>query len=139
MRRALIPWVLFGLALVAIAVPMAEGTSSAKDPRVAGLVKKVSALTKRVAVLEVRSACISVTGVTSYGAPSSNDGYLYHRAADPADTIALTTALDYTEQGGTPQALMAVVDPKCVTGSRTLYRITPVRAHKSALYRAAAR
>ena len=137
MRRALIPWVLFGLALVAIAVPMAEGTSSAKDPRVAGLVKKVNALTKRVAVLEVRSACIAVAGVTSYGAPSQNDGYLYKRAND-ATNVYLETAIDFTEQGGTPQALMAVVDPKCVTGSRTLYRTTSGRAHKSALYRAAA-
>ena len=39
MRRALIPWLLLGLALVAIVVPMAQGTSSAKDPRVAGLIK----------------------------------------------------------------------------------------------------
>jgi hypothetical protein len=135
MRRALIPWLLFGLALVAIAVPIAEGTSSAKDPRVAGLIKKVNALQKRVAALEVRSACISVTGVTSYGAPSQNDGYLYHRAADPADTLVLTTSLDFTEQGGTPSALMAVVDPKCVTGSRTLYRAAPAPARKTAVYR----
>jgi hypothetical protein len=137
MRRALIPWLLFGLALVAVAVPIAEGTSSAKDPRVAGLIKKVNALTKRVAVLEVRSACISVTGVTSYGVPAQNDGYLYKRSSDPTN-LYLETALDFTEQGGTPQALMAVVDPKC-TGSRTLYRAAPARGHKSAVYRGSVR
>jgi hypothetical protein len=138
MRRALIPWLLFGLALVAVAVPIAEGTSSAKDPRVAGLIKKVNALTKRVAVLEVRSACISVTGITSYGVPAQNDGYLYKRAND-AENLYLETAVDFTEQGGTPQALMAVVDPKCVTGSRTLYRAAPSRGHKSAVYRGSVR
>lgn len=121
MRRALVPWVVVGLALVAIAVPIAQGTSSAKDPRVAGLVKKVTALTKRVAVLEVRSACISVQGIQQFGT-TENEGYLYRRATDPPDTLQLTTALDYPVQGQTPQLLMAVVDPKCVTGSRTLYR-----------------
>jgi hypothetical protein len=139
MRRALIPWLLLGMALVAIAVPIAQGTSSAKDPRVAGLIKKVNALQKRVAALEVRAACISVTGVTSYGAPSQNDGYLYHRAADPPDTLVLTTSLDFTEQGGTPAALMAVIDPKCVSGSRTLYRAAPASGHRSALYRSSIR
>ena len=138
MRRALIPWLLFGLALVAVAVPIAQGTSSAKDPRVAGLIKKVNALTKRVAVLEVRSACITVTGVTSYGAPTQNDGYLYHRATDPSGQNILTTALDFTEQNGTPHALMAVVDPKCVSG-RTLYRTTSLRGHKSAAFRGSVR
>jgi hypothetical protein len=137
MRRALIPWLLFGLALVAIAVPIAQGTSSAKDPRVAGLIKKVNQLTKRVAVLEVRSGCISVTGVTSYGAPTQNDGYKYHRATDPSDQLILTTALDFTEQNGTPHALMAVIDPKCVgsVGSRTLYGTISLRGHKTAVFR----
>src|SRR5919197_3237865 len=118
MRRALIPWLLFALALVAIAVPIAQGTSSAKDPRVAGLIKKVNALSKQVAALTVRSNCISVQGIQQFGA-AENEGYLYKRATDPQGTVVLTTAIDYPAQGQTPQLLMAVVDPKCVTtGSR---------------------
>jgi hypothetical protein len=124
MRRALIPWLLFGLALVAIAVPIAQGTSSAKDPRVAGLIKKVNALQKQVAALTVKSNCIGVQGIQEFGTGEA-EGYLYHRASDPPDTLILTSALDYPEQGQTPQFLMAIVDPKCVTGTRTLYRSGP--------------
>jgi hypothetical protein len=136
MRRALIPWVLFGLALVAIAVPMAQGTTSAKDPRVAGLIKKVNALTKRVAVLETRSACISVVGIAQFGAPAQADGYMYKRAADQPGSFINTTALDGVAQGQTAQLLMAVVDPKCVTGSRTLYRTARAPTHRTAVYSA---
>jgi hypothetical protein len=124
MRRALIPWALLGLALVAIAVPIAQGTSSAKDPRVAGLIKKVNALQKQVAVLTARSNCISAQGIQQFG-QAENEGYLYHRASDPPDAVVLTSALDYPEQGQAPQFLMAVIDPKCVTGTRTLYRSGP--------------
>jgi hypothetical protein len=121
MRRALIPWLLFALALVAIAVPIAQGTSSAKDPRVAGLIKKVNALSKQVAALTVRANCISVQGIQQFGA-GDNEGYLFQRATDPQGTLVLTTAIDYPEQGQTPQLLMATVDPTCVTGTRALYR-----------------
>jgi hypothetical protein len=121
MRRALIPWLLFALALVAVAVPIAQGTSSAKDPRVAGLIKKVNALQKQVAVLTARSQCISAQGIQQFGA-ADNEGYLFQRATDPQGTVILTTALDFPVQGQPPQLLMATVDPKCV-GTRTLYRV----------------
>jgi hypothetical protein len=121
MRRALIPWLLFGLALVAVAVPIAQGTSSAKDPRVAGLIKRVNALQKQVAALTVKSNCIGAQGIQQFGT-AENEGYVYHRASDPPDTFVLTSGLDFPEQGQTPQLLMATVDPKCVTGTRTLYR-----------------
>ena len=120
MRRALIPWLLFALALVAIAVPIAQGTSSAKDPRVAGLIKKVNALSKQVAALTVRSNCISVQGIQQFGA-ADNEGYLYQRATDPPGTVVLTTAIDYPVQGQAPQLLMAIVDPACVS-KHMLYR-----------------
>ena len=47
MRQAKLPWLLFVLALVAIVVPIAQGTSSAKDPRVPGLTKRVAALDRK--------------------------------------------------------------------------------------------
>src|SRR6266516_775064 len=106
MRRALIPWVLLGLAAVAIAVPMAQGTSSAKDPRVAGLIKKVNVLQKQVAALTVKSNCIGIQGLQQFGA-ADNEGYLFQRATDPQGTVVLTTAIDYPVQGQTPQLLMA--------------------------------
>ena len=92
MRRALIPWLLLGLALMAIVVPMAQGTSSAKDPRVAGLIKKVNVLQKQVAALIVKSNCIAAQGVVLRGTPASQDGYVYKRAADPSPQVALHDA-----------------------------------------------
>jgi hypothetical protein len=121
MKRALVPWLLLGLALVAIAVPMAQGTSSAKDPRVAGLIKKVNVLQKQVAALIVKSNCLGYQGVVLRGTPASQDGYVYKRAADTAPGW-LYTALDAPATGETPSALLARVDPSCVPPSRALYR-----------------
>jgi phosphatidate phosphatase APP1 len=43
---------LFAAAAIAVAVPTAQGTTAAKDPRVTKLTKQVNALKKRVGVLE---------------------------------------------------------------------------------------
>src|ERR671935_1256056 len=112
MRRALIPWLLLGLALVAIAVPIAQGTSSAKDPRVAGLIKKVNVLQKQVAALIVKSNCLSAQGIVLRGTPSNQDGYVYKRAGDDTN-LWLYTALDAPATNETPSALMAKIDPSC--------------------------
>ena len=129
MRRVLIPWILLGLALVAIVVPMAQGTSSAKDPRVAGLIKKVNALQKRVNALTVKSSCLGAQGVVLRGTPASQDGYVYKRAADPTAQW-LYTALDAPATGETPTALFATVNASCVTPGRALYRAgRPLVAH----------
>jgi hypothetical protein len=121
MRRALIPWLLLGLALPAIVVPMAQGTSSAKDPRVAGLIKRVNALQKQVNALIVKSKCLGAQGVVLRGTPASQDGYVYKRAADPTPQW-LYTAFDAPATGEAPTALFARVDPSCVGSSRALYR-----------------
>jgi len=128
MRRALIPWLLLGLALVAIVVPMAQGTSSAKDPRVAGLIKRVNVLQKRVAALTERSNCLGAQGVVLRGAPASQDGYVYKRAAD-ATPGWLYTALDAPATGETPSALLATVNASCVTPGRVLYAHGSLVAH----------
>jgi hypothetical protein len=120
MRRAL-PWLLFGLALVAIVVPMAQGTSSAKDPRVAGLIKQVNVLRKQVAALTQKSNCLGAQGVVLRGTPASQEGYVYKRAADPTPQW-LYTALDAPATGETPSALFATVSSSCVTSSRAFYR-----------------
>jgi hypothetical protein len=121
MRRGLIPWLLLGLAVVAIVVPMAQGTSSAKDPRVAGLIKKVNVLRKQVAALTQKANCLGAQGVVLRGTPMSQDGYVYKRAADPTAQW-LYTALDAPATGETPSALFATVSASCVTPARALYR-----------------
>ena len=129
MKRALVPWLLLGLALVAIVVPMAQGTSSAKDPRVAGLIKRVNALQKQVNALIVKSKCLGAQGVVLRGTPASQEGYVYKRAADAAPQW-LYTALDAPATGETPSALFATVNASCVTPSRALYRADgPLAAH----------
>src|SRR5919206_3437085 len=120
MRRALVPWLLLGLALVAIVVPLAQGTSSVKDPRVAGLIKQVNVLRKQVAALTVKSNCLGYQGVVLRGTPASQDGYVYKRAADPTPQW-LYTALDAPSTGETPSALFATVNASCVSPSRALY------------------
>ena len=130
MRRALVPWLLLGLALVAIVVPMAQGTSSAKDPRVAGLIKRVNALQKQVNALVVKSNCLGYQGVVLRGTPASQDGYVYKRAADAAPGW-IYTALDAPATGETPTALFARVDPACVAPGRVLYRSAhPMRSSR---------
>ena len=130
MRRVLIPWLLLGLALVAIVVPMAQGTSSAKDPRVAGLIKQVNVLRKQVAALTQKSNCLGAQGVVLRGTPASQEGYVYKRAAD-ATPQWLYTALDAPATGETPTALFATVSSSCVTPSRALYRTGGLVAHST--------
>jgi hypothetical protein len=133
MRQAKLPWLLFVLALVAIVVPMAQGTSSAKDPRVPGLIKRVAALEKQVTALNAKSNCITVVGIAQFGAPTQADGYEYKRGTDAPGTFIVTTALDLTAQGQTPQLLMAVIDPTCVSaGNRELFRTAAAPSHRFA-------
>jgi hypothetical protein len=119
MRRAFIPWLVVGLALVAIAVPIAQGTSSAKDPRVAGLIKKVNALNKQVAALVVKSNCLGAQGIVLRGTVAT-EGYAF--TADSGATFVLRSAFDAPVTGETPQGLFATVNPACAGGSHTLYR-----------------
>src|SRR5438270_6058178 len=135
MRQAKLPWLLFVLALVAIVVPMAQGTSAAKDPRVPGLIAKVNTLQKAVAALIVKSNCIGVQPVVLRGM-TANEGYLFKKATDDTN-LYLQTAVDAPATGETPQQLMAVVDPKCVTGSKAFARSTSSWSSRSATYRAA--
>src|SRR5947208_8395267 len=128
MRQAKLPWLLFVLALVAIVVPIAQGTSSAKDPRVAGLLKRVTALEKHSATLQkavdalvTKSNCIGVQGVVLRG-QTANEGYLFKKATDETN-LYLQTAVDAPAQGETPQQLMAIIDPSCVTGSKSFSRV----------------
>ena len=139
MRQAKLPWLLFVLALVAIVVPIAQGTSSAKDPRVAGLVKRVTALEKHDAALQkavnaliTKSNCIGVQGVVLRG-QTANEGYLFKKATDDTN-VYLQTAVDAPATGETPQQLMAIVDPACVTGSKAFSRVGHAWRSRTSVY-----
>src|SRR5438874_12533268 len=100
MRQAKLPWLLFVLALVAVVVPIAQGTSSAKDPRVAGLIKRIGSLEKRstalekqVTVLTAAAGCLGYQALVHRGNPAAQDGYLYAKAGD-TQNLYLFTAYD---------------------------------------------
>ena len=131
MRQAKYPWLLFVLAVAAIAVPIAQGTSSAKDPRVPALARKVAvlqgdvaalkddvntlqrslgALKKQTDALATKADCIGVQGTVLRG-QGANEGYIY--TTNGGTDTQLSTAFDATLPGETPDLLMAVVDPQC--------------------------
>jgi hypothetical protein len=143
MRQVKLPWLLFVLALVAIVVPIAQGTSAAKDPRVAGLIKRIGSLEKRSTALEKQvtiltgaQGCIGVQPLVHRGNPAAQDGYLYAKAGDP-NNLYLFTAYDAPAQGEAPTQLMAIVNPQCVASSKSFFRTNRAVASKSAPYRQA--
>ena len=134
MRQAKLPWLLFALALVAIVVPIAQGTSTAKDPRVAGLIKRVGALEKQVTILTAAQGCIQVQPLVHRGNPAVQDGYLYAKAGDSTN-LYLFTAYDAPLQGEAPTQLMAIVNPQCVSANKSFFRTNGAVVSKSAPYR----
>jgi hypothetical protein len=108
---------------------MAQGTASAKDPRVGGLIAKVNALQTKVAGLQqqvtdlktqsdaqrAKSECLKAQGVVLRGT-AANEGYLYKKAADPSN-LYLYSAFDAPDQGEAPQLYFATVASTCVTAS----------------------
>jgi outer membrane murein-binding lipoprotein Lpp len=148
MRRARYVALLTGVAAIAIAVPIAQGTSGAKDPRVTKLIKTVNALKGQVASLRSEAdalrtdvdalkqtagtlttglgslqSCVKYKAlpVTDYGTAAA-EGYVY--ATDNGANLFLTTALDITAQGQTPQLWLNEVNPSCVSASASARRTT---------------
>jgi outer membrane murein-binding lipoprotein Lpp len=141
MGRTKLLLLLGGMAAIAVTVPIAQGTTAAKDPRVGGLIKKVnalqasvrslqsdigslksdvgaltsdvSALKQTVATLQGNMSCLQykVLPVSQYGT-ASGEGYVY--ATDSGANLFLVTALDVTQSGQTPGAWVDVVNPSCV-------------------------
>lgn len=82
-----------------------QGKVTALETGGAALQSAVTAVQSSVGSL---NTCLKykVMPVTSY------DGYVY--TADGGKTLGVTTALDVTEQGQTPQGYAAMVNPSCV-------------------------
>jgi outer membrane murein-binding lipoprotein Lpp len=147
---------LLAVAAVAVTVPIAQGTTGAKDPRVTKLTKQVSALKTRVGSLESTVGTLKTDNAalksdvatlkadvaalkTSVGSlqtsqqamqtdiscvrfaatpvvlrgQASDDGYLFKRSGDTTN-IWLYTAMDTANQGETPGAWLAMVNPSCL-------------------------
>ena len=130
--------VLLAFVILAFSVPLAQSSTTGTPQRLATLERQVRVLQAGLAKVKLRLACLSkAAAITSYGVPSSNEGYLYQRPTATPSTFP-TTALDFTLQGDKPDALLAVVNPKCVTASATVtalqrkssqHRVPLVRLH----------
>jgi hypothetical protein len=141
MVRAKHVLLLVAVAAIAVAVPIAQGTTSAKDPRVTKLIKQVNALKSQVSSLQsdvgtLKSNVATLTqagtslqaditclkhgavGVIARG-KATNEGYLFKRANDDVN-VYLYEALDVTAQGETADAIFPSLDPSCVKSFHTL-------------------
>ena len=109
--------VLLAFVILAFSVPLAQSSTTGTPQRLAKLEKQVRVLQSQMKSANKRLGCVSkAASITSYGVPSSNEGYLYQRPTATPSQFP-TTALDFTLQGDKADALVAVVDPKCVTST----------------------
>jgi hypothetical protein len=146
---------LVAVAAIAVAVPIAQGTTSAKDPRVTKLIKQVNALKSQVSTLQsdVGTLKSNVATITQAGASlqadvtclkhgavsvidrgkATDEGYLYKRAND--NTIYLYEGLDFVAQGETADAIFPSLDPSCVKTFHTLAVRSAARTERLSAYR----
>ncbi|SRR5712691_5130092 len=126
MRRFL---VLAVTALVAVGLYAASagGTQQAVTPgQFAALSKKVAALQKQVTSLKADFACLTALGVAGFS-DQQNFGYVYKKSDG---SFIITSALDVTAQGQTPEHQLAQIDPSCVSALRFARASAPA-AHRS--------
>lgn len=115
--------VLVAFAVLAIAVPFAQSSPTGTTQRLAKLEKQVRTLRAQMKNVRTQVACVNgAVPVSSYGVPTSGEGYVYRRPGTPTPNDIVTTALDFTQQGEAAQILVASVNHKCVT-SRASYAV----------------
>ena len=108
--------VVVAVALTSAAVPIAQGTSDSVPSRLTAVERKVTKLRTDLTTLQrtviLLRGCITAVPVTSYG--TETEGFVYR---SPTEGEFLTSALDVTDQGDQPSAIMATLKPECVTAA----------------------
>ena len=123
------------VALVAVgAVQFAASATSRSTKSIPSRVKtleaKVRTLTAAIAQLQTRVGCLGAQGVTQWGNPPGNQGYVY---TNDGVTFGITTAFDAPAPGQTPTFYAATVNPSCVSGSqKQAFKLGHVVAHRTA-------
>ena len=106
------------VVLVSAAVPIAQGTSDSIPSRLTAVERKVTRLQRDLATtrqtITVLRGCITAVRITTYGGLET-EGYLYRNTAEGREF--LTSALDFTDEGDQPSAIMATLKPECVTAA----------------------
>jgi hypothetical protein len=107
------------VALVSAAVPIAQGTSESIPTRLKSVELKITKLQRDVRTMQTTvtflRGCITAAPISSYGGLDT-EGYVYRNTAENREF--LTSALDVTEQGDQPDAIMATLKSECVSQAR---------------------
>jgi hypothetical protein len=119
------------VALVSAAVPIAQGTSDSIPSRLTAVERKVRKLQTDLATTQRTVAalrgCITAVAISDYGGLET-EGYVYRNTGENREF--LTSALDVTDQGDQPDAIMATLRPECVT--QALSRTPSAKADRRA-------
>jgi hypothetical protein len=120
------------VALASAAVPIAQGTSDSVPTRLTAVEKKVTKLQRDMrtmqATVTLLRGCITAAPISAYGGLDT-EGYLYRNTAENREF--LTSALDITDQGDQPDAIMATLKPECVSQARAATSANATRASGS--------
>jgi hypothetical protein len=113
MKRLLALIAVAGLAVALYAATATGGQQAVTPAQFKALKTQVTKMQKDVNALKAfLGNCLSVVGVARFGGGTA--GYHYKQ---PDGSEILTSALDVTETGETPSALLAQIDPQCVSTS----------------------
>ena len=118
------------VALVAVstyAVTAPAGPQAVTPRQFNALVKRVARDERTIKNLTTQLACIKTFApLTVYGIPSQGVGYLYSPGV--GQNVAITTAVDETEQGGQPSFRVPIVNASCASSGRFAPKAAPARA-----------
>ena len=111
MKRLLALIAVAGLAVALYAATATGGQQAVTPAQFKALKAQVTKIQKDVNTLKgFVSSCIGVVGVARFGGGTA--GYHYKQ---PDGSEILTSAIDVTEQGETPSALLATINSQCVS------------------------
>ena len=116
MKRLLALIAVAGLAVALYAATATGGQQAVTPAQFKALKAQVTKMQKDVNTLKAFvSSCIGVVGVARFGTTGGTAGYHY-KQPDGAEILA--SAIDVTEQGETPSALLAAINPQCVSAAK---------------------
>ena len=123
------------VALASAAVPIAQGTSDSIPSRLTAVERKVTKLRTDLNAMQrtvvFLQGCITATRITTYGG-TATEGYVYRNTAEGQEF--LSSAIDFTDEGDQPSAIMATLKPECV--QQALRRADAAAANRRAGARA---
>src|SRR5690348_13779401 len=119
------------MTAIQFAVPASSVPNSNIARRVTALESKVKALRTSVSSVKAdaaaakadaaaakgKLACMTATGLTRFGDPASQKGYVW---AD-GGSLYIATALDFSASGQTPSLYVSAIDSSCVSSTSALF------------------